>query len=718
MARRSNSRPKVTEIDPFEDEEDFENSPDSSSEPLKQLLQDLLGRWHWIALGLVLGVLGAFYYLSKAPKLYEATSTLLVKQKGGGSSIIDKGDDSDLDLRSDDALNTIAEGVKNAGLYQEVASLPEILAREDLLPDPVNWFPSWTGRWMGRQEGSEQDGKPTSPVELAKVLQKWTDVSVRRNTRLVDITVTHPVPECAQLLADIIAGEYFESLGKSGSSRRNTTRDSLLKKADEARDILQIKENALANYQQILESLETLKEKELIFSEMDRRYLAMHPKLITAKAILADVQERFLAEFVLIRRAVSDKEYWEGNRAEWDQPNLDSKSLLLIAKRLLTARATVLRSEIESQKGTYDALQTKYNEADADDANTGSEVDLNTLSQLPDKPASPRKMIVLAGSGIFGLGFGFAFAFLLVKLDNKIHTVLQAELLTKLPVLATIRDTDPKILEKIISEKGASQKELSREARKWDPRIVFRPGLTESLYAEMFRILRASISLLGDEKKRKVSLFSSALPGEGKTTISANFAIASALQGRKTIYLDFDLRKPAVHRIFGLKRGETGPGVTGLLAGQVTWQEASTTKTGQKNLTCLFSGARAPNPGELLDADTITDLLEELEKEFDVIVIDSAPLLAVPDTRLLIPLVDNFCLVVRAESTPKGAVRKVVQLVGDDGVDPSGIVINGYEEPAGIGKKYRYGYGGYGQYGKGYGYGSYGSYGSDDDDDS
>ena len=148
----------------------------------------------------------------------------------------------------------------------------------------------------------------------------------------------------------------------------------------------------------------------------------------------------------------------------------------------------------------------------------------------------------------------------------------------------------------------------------------------------------------------------------------------------------------------------------------MTWQEALSKETGQENLSCIFSGTRAPNPGELLNSDAVTNLLEELAKEFEVIVIDSAPLLAVPDTRLIIPKVDNFCLVVRAEQTPKRAVRKVIELLSDDGAEPAGIVINGYVEQRGIlGYKYRYGYGGYGQYGKGYGYGSYGAYGTDDD---
>jgi capsular exopolysaccharide synthesis family protein len=277
--------------------------------------------------------------------------------------------------------------------------------------------------------------------------------------------------------------------------------------------------------------------------------------------------------------------------------------------------------------------------------------------------------------------------------------------------LATIRDLQPKILQKIIAEKKGLVETLPKAAQKWDQRIIFRPGLSETVFAEMFRILRASISLLGDEKKRSVTLFSSAVPGEGKTLISANFAISSAQQGKKTLLLDLDLRKSAVHKVFGLKRNELGPGATELLAGRVSWQEAAITETGQDHLTCIFAGVRAPNPGELLRSDGVTGLLAQLADEFEVIVIDSAPLLAVPDTRLIIPAVDVFCLVVRAEQASKRDVRKVIDLLEENDTKPAGIVINGFKEKAGLlSKKYRYG-SGYGHYGKGYG-----SYGSDDDD--
>ncbi len=218
---------------------------------------------------------------------------------------------------------------------------------------------------------------------------------------------------------------------------------------------------------------------------------------MAAKATLDEYQKRFLSEFDLVRQATADKDYWESNRAEWDQTDLDVTSRLQIARRLLTARATVLKSEIESQNEVFNTVLTKMQETETDQKAKEAEVELSSLSEFPENPASPKTMTVLAGANLFGVGLGVGLAFLLVKLDNKIHTVIQAELLTKLPVLATIRDVQPKILEEIVAGKGKPSSPVSPAAQKWDPRIVFRHGLTESIYTEMFRMPRSSINLLG-----------------------------------------------------------------------------------------------------------------------------------------------------------------------------------------------------------------------------
>ena len=714
MIRRTRGTTRDPDLDPFEDDGELESASEVARERVRLLVRDLLVRWHWVVLFLIVGILCSFYYLSKAPKIYETTSTILVKQMA--STVISDDRDEDLDLRSDDAVNTVAQRIKRPGLLSAVAALPEVSELNGFIPTPTNWFPSWAQSWLG-SPGNEDVGRPQTPEALGKTIANWTRVQVRKNTRLLDITVSHPSPEVAKWLADAIAKEYISELSGNRIDGRITSSKILTSQAEEARLGLQNAQNALANYQQILETVMELEEKEKIFSDYDRRYLHKHPKLIDAKATLDDYQKRFLSEFELIRNAAADRAYWEGTRPEWDQPALDVATRLQIARRLLTARATVLQSEIESKNEVFNTVLTKMQETDIDQKAEEAEVELSNLSELPGKPSSPKTATVLAAGSILGMMIGLALAFLLVQLDNKFHTVSQVEMLSGLPILATIPRTDLKILAGLKAEREKKLKVADPPGMElWDPRLLFRPALLQTLFVEAYRILRASVSLLGKEENRKVTLFSSAIPGDGKTTVATNFAVAAAQQGKKTILIDFDLRKPAIHKGFGVTRNGVSAGITEVLTGKASVSDAVQEQAVQKNLSVLLAGTKAPNPGELLTTEAVADLLEDLKKEFEVIVIDSAPLLAVPDTRLLAPEVDNFCLVVRVEYTPKDAVAKALAMLCDNGTEPSGVVVNAYHEKRGFTRKY----GSYGQYRHGYGSGSYGaytSYGADDDEE-
>jgi capsular exopolysaccharide synthesis family protein len=717
MSRNQRSRRQQPDIDDFDEDDEFESSAGANGEALKQLFSDLIGRWHWIALGLILGVLGALYYLSKAPKLYESTSTILVKQQTA-SVMAKKDQDEEIDLKSTEALNTVAQRIKRPDLLAAVAARKDVRELPGLIATPPNWIPEWAGKWLGKKGGDKPavvaaDGVPKAEI-LGPKIGDWTTVAVRRNTRLLDITVSHPSPAVSAALANAIANAYNAELSGARAQGRTSSYGILVTQSEETRVRLQGAQNALANYQRVLETLKDLETRETTAMDLGRRYLPMHPKMVAAQSELKNYQQRFLAEFDSVRKAVADHEYWEGNKAEWADTDVDANARLQTARRLLTARASVLESEIQSQTSVFNSLLTRMQETDINQQALESEVEISSLAELPGFPSSPKKPLVLGAGVIGGGGLGLALALLLVRLDSKFHTVAHIERETGLPVLAAVAQIDPQVLAAVAKKKKVDAAAVPAARKRWAPQLVFREGIVDTLYAEMFRVLRASVSLLGDEKKRRITLFSSALPGEGKTMVSCNFALAAAQQGKKTLLIDLDLRKPSVHKAFGLKRDAGSQGITEILAGQAS-DQAIFTDTGEPNLHIILSGKKAPNPGELLNAEVLNKFLEAAAARYDLIVLDSAPLLAVPDTRLLLPHVDNFCLVVRAEYVPKGAVRRVIALLRHDNQLPSGVVVNGFvEKKRLIGQNYSYG-----QYGNGgkYGYGSYGTYGSDDKDD-
>lgn len=719
MPTSTRSRRPRNEFDELDEGYEGEFSREVSQEKFKMLLSDLLGRWHWIALGLILGLLAGFYYLSKAPAMYRASSSVVVKQQT--ASVMGRDQVQEIDLRSIEAFNTLAERMMRPEMLQKVASRPDVRDLSGLMPVETEWRPAWLISWLGEDKSAEfsapakaskQPAPP--PAVLAGAIAGWTNISVRKGTRLLDISVSHPVPEVARAVADAIPTEYRSDLTGARSESRNSSVEILMRESQEARTRLQAAQNALAGYQRALSTLKELEEKEKIQAELARKYLPKHPKMVAAISELESYTRKFLTEFDAARGAPADKVYWDQHIAELET-GADEAAKLVAARRLLLARGTVLESEITSQTSVFNSILTRIQEADINSQADESEMDINSLAFLPSVPVSPQKPKILGMFGAGGVGLGILLALCFIRLDNKLHTVAQAERETGIPTLAAISAITPKMLAQL--EKRKSKTSVD-EKRAWDPKLVFREGMSSTMFAEMFRVLRASVSLLGDEKQRKVTLFSSALPGEGKTFVSCNFALAAAQQGKRTILVDLDLRKPSVHRLFGLRRDVHPSGSTEVLSGQATIGDSILKDTGTPNLHLMLSGKRAPNPGELLDATKLEEFFQALSEDYDVIVIDSAPLLAVPDTRLIAPIVDNFCLVTRANYVPKGAVRRVIALLEADHDLPVGIVFNGFEEKKRlIGQNYSYGNYQTSRYGKAYryGYGSYGSYGSEEE---
>jgi Mrp family chromosome partitioning ATPase len=304
------------------------------------------------------------------------------------------------------------------------------------------------------------------------------------------------------------------------------------------------------------------------------------------------------------------------------------------------------------------------------------------------------------------LAAGLAFVFGSDALDRSVKTVDQAEATLGLPVLAAIPETKG-------TETKADKKTGKGDATKY--RLVDEePG---GPIAESFRNLRAALSLLGPEAERKVFLFTSALPNEGKSFTSVNYALSLAQQGHRVLLVDGDLRRPSIHKVFKKvleDKYNEAPGLVDYLVGSVPLKDAvrlvATVETesvgaarfregkpirpGQ--LYILAGGQRAPNPAELLSDNCFRGLTNEARTMFDRIVIDSAPILAVSDTLLMVPHVQTTCIVLRAAKTPRNAVNRALTLLAATQVRPAGLVLNRLPRRRGAGYYYYYASHGYG----------------------
>jgi capsular exopolysaccharide synthesis family protein len=204
---------------------------------------------------------------------------------------------------------------------------------------------------------------------------------------------------------------------------------------------------------------------------------------------------------------------------------------------------------------------------------------------------------------------------------------------------------------------------------------------------EAVRILRTNLQFLDIDRDHKVIAVTSSVAGEGKSTTACNLAIALAQTGTRVVLVEGDLRRPRVSEYLGI---EKTVGLTTVLVGRVAL-DAALQEAGTPGLDVLTSGALPPNPAEILQTDAMRALLAELRHRYDVVLIDSPPLLPVTDAALLASIADGAILVVRHGETGHDQVRAAVERLDSVGARLLGTVLS--MSPAKELTRYGYGYG-------------------------
>lgn len=194
----------------------------------------------------------------------------------------------------------------------------------------------------------------------------------------------------------------------------------------------------------------------------------------------------------------------------------------------------------------------------------------------------------------------------------------------------------------------------------------------KSPIAEQFRTIRTNIQFSSVDEELQTMIVTSSGPAEGKSTTTANLAVVFAQQGKRVLLIDADLRKPTVHYTF---RTENHIGLSNVLTRQSSLEEAVTI-TAQDKLWVLPSGPIPPNPSELLGSKGMKSLFEQAKEEYDVIILDTPPVLAVTDAQVLANLADGVVLVVSSGKTETDAAKKAKELLDSAKAKVLGVVLN------------------------------------------
>ncbi len=304
----------------------------------------------------------------------------------------------------------------------------------------------------------------------------------------------------------------------------------------------------------------------------------------------------------------------------------------------------------------YAMLLEKHEEARITEAGKVSSIRVIDPAKLPKSPIKPKKKLNLAIGVIIGLMLGIGLVVFLEYLDTSIKTIEDVERDINLAVLGSIpiiREKS-KLKDETITSQLATNLPLKSHAM------------------EAYRSLRTNIQFTDPDKPLNTILFTSTGPGEGKTLTVSNLGIVLALSGVKTLLIDCDLRRPVLHKLF---QEDKEPGVVNILAGQ-SEVKSVIHKTKIDNLHIITCGAIPPNPAEMLGSHRMKELLSELKKKFDIILLDSPPVIAVTDPVVLSSEVDGVVLVIKSGSTSSDAVLRAKSLLENVQARIVGAVLN------------------------------------------
>jgi polysaccharide biosynthesis transport protein len=308
-----------------------------------------------------------------------------------------------------------------------------------------------------------------------------------------------------------------------------------------------------------------------------------------------------------------------------------------------------LKKQAQAQTTLYNTLLGKIEEAGIAAASQSSRIRIVDFARILDQPTRPHRLPYLAFGLVAGLIGGVVLAFIREKVDSRLHTPQDIRDWTGIPSVSLIPE---------FAGNGFQRGLKSRNLEDGPPKFLTeRPHSPES---EAIRALHANIAL-GKEHQPQVVLVASSIPGEGKTTVAVNLALALS-QHHRTCLVDGDLRRPCVAATFGLRSDR---GLGDVLLGSLALEDALVSMPGSLHLAILPGGKTSDERAYLIASTAMESIMESLRARFDFIVVDSPPIIPYAEGRVLSTLTDGIIFVTRSGITPAPAMARSMELLSE-----------------------------------------------------
>ncbi len=606
-------------------------------------------KWGILGLACLITLLTALIVFSMSP-IYSAKSTLLIEQQQPKLPSIE--DLYGLGGKDKQYYLTQIELLKSRKLTEQVIHNLQLDSNQEFLPKKGGFHPlSDLKAWLSLNEKVETEDHTLDSI-IAQV-QGRLQVSLIKDTQLITITFESESPKLAAEVANALASAYIDDqlLSRLEMTQKATkwmeNRLTVLKlKLQQAEQVLQsYKEN---NNLVDVKGVSTLTAQELDeltsqlviarakYSELSKRYGKKHPKLISALSEL---------------------------KAAKKQLTRSKGKIQTIGRKAVKLRE--LQRQVESNRQLYDTFLGSLKEASQAVGLQASNARISDPAVAPISPIKPKKKMIVGLAFFASLMLGILLAFLVEALDRTLKSP------------SDIEDKLGQVLLGMLPLIRANAKDRKVQA------LVMLDEGNQSSYGEAMRTIRTGLILSSLDNPHKVILVTSSVPGEGKTTVSSNLALAMAKM-EKVLLIGADLRRPSLSKSFGVK---SSLGLCNVVAGASKFSECiHHIKDG--GIDFLPCGMLPPNPLELLSSQRFAKTMQLLEEKYDRIVIDSPPVQAVSDALVLSTFAKAVVYVVEADKTHEDLVKNGLKRLLQYNAPIAGIILNKFD----VDKSAKYGY--------------------------
>lgn len=624
----------------------------------------ILRRRRWIVITAFLGtLLSTAIFTFTAIPIYEASTTIQIEEKKGPTVSFSELP-INLGLQQFDALKTEAEIMRSRTII---------------------------GRVVEGVRLNEEDGQSTLQKRIER-LQIAIKAEPVRSTNLLRISLQNKDPEMAAKILNRLSYEYIEqnlNVAKAEASQAKRfveeqletvkadldnsqsamerfksregvtilsedmkTRVDRLSEVETKRVQIEMERKAL---EAILLSLEGNKELALTGTNMTNPAVAEFGRrlaeLQVQRASMLNYHTEEHPSIIKINLSIKEARLRLKEEAERALGDLRTKEKTLAGiiggyeeeiKKLPQAEqelANIMRTLTVSE-GIYTFLLKKEKEAEIAMASEVGNIRVIDAAIPPEKPIKPNKTMNIILGAIVGLFLGIGLSFFIEYMDDTVKGRDEAERRLALPVFG--------VLPLVGNKNGFLANKKSPPETQQRNILLMAQERPRSYIMEAYRTLRTNIQFFEMDKRNQVILITSPIIGEGKSITAANLASVFAMDGARTLIIDADLRRPMQHKIFNSPQE---PGLTNILTGRLNWSEVLF-KPDLDALSLIPSGPIPPNPSELLGARRMDELLAALKESFDIIIIDTPPVVGLTDAMVLGQKADGIFILIEVDKTP------------------------------------------------------------------